>query len=49
MQKKTWSIMKEIFGKCTTKPSTLPTKITVNKTDILDAKKIPDKLNSFFK
>ena len=39
---------KKIFGKCTTKPSTLPTKITVNKTNILDAKKIPDKLNSFF-
>ena len=25
--------MKEILGKCTTKSSTLPTKITVNKTD----------------
>ena len=32
--KKTWSVMKEILGKCTTKSSTLPTKITVNKTDI---------------
>ena len=31
--------MKEILGKCTTKSSTLPTKITVNKTDIFDTKK----------
>ena len=31
--------MKEILGKSTTKPSTLPTKITVNKTDIFDVKK----------
>ena len=37
--RKTWSVMKEILGKCTTKSSTLPTKITVNKTDIFDAKK----------
>ena len=38
--KKTWSVMKEMcFGKCTTKSSTLPTKITVNKTDIFDTKK----------
>ena len=37
--KKTWSVMKEILGKCTTKSSTLPTKITVNKTDIFDTKK----------
>ena len=36
--KKTWSVMKEILGKCTTKSSTLPTKITVNKTDIFDIK-----------
>ena len=36
--KKTWSVMKEILGKCTTKSSTLPTKITVNKTDIFDTK-----------
>ena len=39
MRKKTWSAMKEILGKCTTKSSTLPTKITVNKTDIFDTKK----------
>ena len=39
MHKKTWSIMKEIRGKCTTKSSTLPTKTTVNKTDIFDIKK----------
>ena len=35
--------MKEMcFGKCTTKSSTLPTKITVSKTDIFDTKKIAD-------
>ena len=32
--------MKEILGKCTTKSSTIPTKITVNKTDIFDTKKM---------
>ena len=37
--KKTWSVMKEILGKCTTKSSTLPTKVTVNKTGIFDTKK----------
>ena len=31
--------MKEILGKYITKSSTLPTKITVNKADICDAKK----------
>ena len=36
---KTGSVMKEILGKCTTKSSTLPTKITVNETDIFDAEK----------
>ena len=46
--KKTWSVMKEILGKCTTKSSTLPTKITVNKTDIFDTKKIADEFNEFF-
>ena len=40
--------MKEILGKCTTKSSTLPTKITVNKTDIFDTKKIADEFNNFF-
>ena len=40
--------MKEILGKCTTKSSTLPTKITVNKTDIFDAAKITDEFNKFF-
>ena len=40
--------MKEIFGKCTKKSSTLPTKITVNKTDIFNAKKIADEFNKFF-
>ena len=40
--------MKEILGKCTTKSSTLPTKITVKKTDIFDAAKIADEFNKFF-
>ena len=39
VMRKAWSVMKEILGKCTTKSSTLPTKITVNKTDIFDTKK----------
>ena len=37
--KKTWSAMKEILRKYTTKLSNLPTKITVNKTKIFDVKK----------
>ena len=40
--------MKEILGKCNIKSSTLPTKITVNKTDIFDAAKIADEFNKFF-
>ena len=40
--------MKEILGKCTTKSSTLSTKITVNKTDIFNAAKIADEFNKFF-
>ena len=45
---KTWSIMKEILGKCPTKSSTLPTKVILHKTDIFDAKKrIADKFNKF--
>ena len=39
--------MKEILGKCTTKSSTLPTKITVNK-QITDAEKIADEFNKLF-
>ena len=46
--RKTLSGMKEIIGKWTTKSSTLSTKITVNKTDIFDAKKIADEFNRFF-
>ena len=46
--RKILSVMKEILGKCTTKSSTLPTKITVNKTDIFDAEKIADEFNKFF-
>ena len=40
--------MKEALGKCTTKSSTLPTKITVNKTGIFGSKKIADELNKSF-
>ena len=40
--------MKDIPGKCTTKSSTLPTKITVTKTDIFDTKKIVDEFYKFF-
>ena len=40
--------MKELLGKCNTKFSTLPTKITVNKTDIFDAAKIADEFYKFF-
>ena len=39
---------KEILGKCTTKSLTLPTKITVIKTGIFDARKIADEFNKFF-
>ena len=45
MRKKIWSVMKEILGKCTTNKSALATKITVNKTDIFDTKKIVDEFN----
>ena len=40
--------MKEILRKCITKSSTLPTKITVNKTDISDVKQIADEFNKCF-
>ena len=40
--------MKEILGKCTTNKSALATKITVNKTDIFDTKKIVDEFNKCF-
>ena len=40
--------MKEILGKCITNNSALATKITVNKTDIFDTKKIVDEFNKFF-
>ena len=43
--------MKNVLGIFTTKYSTLPAKITVNKTDIFDAKKkkkIADEFNNFF-
>ena len=46
--RKTWGFMKEILGKCTKRSSTLPTKITVNKTDIFDAAKVADEFNKFF-
>ena len=47
-ERKTWSAMKEILRKHTTKFSNHPTKITVNKTDIFDVKKIADEFNNFF-
>ena len=40
--------MKEILGKCTTKSSTLPTKITVNKTETFLIQKTADEFNKFF-
>ena len=40
--------MKEVLEKCTTKSPTLPTKITVHKTDIFDAAKMADEFNRFF-
>ena len=40
--------MKEILGKCMTNNSDLATKITVNKTDIFDTKKIVDEFNKCF-
>ena len=40
--------MKEILGKCITNNSALATKITVNKTDIFDTKKIVDEFNKCF-
>ena len=46
--KKAWSAIKEIVGKYTTKSSTLPTKITVNKTHIFDTKQIADEFNKSF-
>ena len=46
--RKTWGVTKEILRKCNTKPSTILTKITVNKTDIFDAAKIDDEFNKFF-
>ena len=45
--RKTRGVMKEILGKCNTKSSAFPTKITVNKTDIFDAEKIADEFNKF--
>ena len=46
--RKTWSAMKEILRKHTTRFSNHPTKITVNKTDIFDVKKIADEFNKLF-
>ena len=45
---KTWGFFKEIPGKCKTKSSNLPTKTTVNKTDIFGGKKIADEFNKRF-
>ena len=48
MRDKTWGFMKEIPGKCKTTSSNLPTKITVNKTDIFGRKKVADEFNKRF-
>ena len=40
--------MKELIGKVTLKSSNLPQKITVNKVDLLDQKKIAHEFNFFF-
>ena len=46
--KKTWSIMKELIGKIKPKCSNLPTRITVDKVDIFDERKIANEFNAFF-
>ena len=46
--KKTWSIMKELIGKIKLKSSNLPRRITVNKVDIFDERKIANEFNAFF-
>ena len=47
IRKKTCIVIKEILGKCTTKSSTLQTKISVNQTEIFDTEKIADELINF--
>ena len=46
--KKTWCIMKELVGKIKLKSSNLPRRITVNKVDIFDERKIANEFNAFF-
>ena len=46
--KKTWSIMKELIGKIKPKSSNLPRRITVDKVDIFDERKIANEFNAFF-
>ena len=46
--KKIWSIMKELVGKIKLKSSNLPRRITVNKVDIFDERKIANEFNAFF-
>ena len=46
--KKTWCVMKELVGKVKIKKSSLPFKILIDKTEILDGKNIANELNNFF-
>ena len=48
MPKKTWNIMKKLVGKIKLKSSNLPRRITVNKVDIFDERKIANEFNAFF-
>ena len=40
--------MKKLIGKMKLKSSNLPRRITVNKTDIFDVRKIANEFNAFF-
>ena len=46
--KKTWAMMEELIGKATLKSLKLPRKITVNKADLFEQRKIAHKFNFFF-
>ena len=46
--KKPWSIIKELVGKIKPKSSNLPRRITVDKVDIFDDRKIANEFNAFF-
>ena len=46
--KKTWSVMKELIGKSKTEFSNLPQKISIDKKNIFDERKIANEFNNFF-